>query len=995
MIGRTKKKAGALFLALVMTMSLFDSFGMVQTADAKSTSMAVASESYYVTGGSYDEHATGFLGVNRSSVYEDMSITQDEFEEMYDDEEIFSDSNSGPKMAVKGTYPSAVDNSNSKDFPAIGNQQQVGSCVCWAEVYYAFTYANCKAKDVPATGKNIMSPAFVYNQVKYTGGGTWSSAAINVLMTEGVPSFSSADFETYYNEEGNKTWFPSKTIWQEAEKNRLTSYVHLSDPAQITSPYDNDIDDMKKYLSEGYLITFGSMVDGWEYVRIPSGSSHSGEWIVKSARNAQGGHQMTIVGYDDNIYYDINGDGTIQDAERGAFKIANSWGTTYKNKGFIWVSYDSLNARSAVLSSNSNRIASMSDFYVQYVEAGGTKGSGVDLVLNLNTATRNQDRIEVIAKNSSNKTYKAVFTATNEHNYYSYSLDGKTYASDGIVTFDLNNVISNITPQTVGNYTWYVNVKDTKKDSKTLKLNDAYIESDGVMLAKYNGNAVSVDSSNQTIELSGVKAKTLSAGWDLGQNQSTVGIKRTISAGLTSATNATYKFVQTYNGKSEVLKNYSSDNTVNFVPELAGKYTITVSAKDSGDNKEYVTNLEFVINDLPQVSSVKYNTTSFKVNSPVAFSASFTGGTGTKKLVSAYSIGGNYNSPKTTNLTISGTNTATWTPTMDGSYTIYATVADELGATSQSLIGTINVSKDAVSDFSVSSFTSSAKSGVSILEGTTLSAVAAGGSGDYSYRFGIINNGKEYEFTNGYVSSGSVKADFTKVTSGGKNVILAGTNTLFVDVRDDVSNQVIRKTISDFGIEGLKVKFSASADNGKFVTGKTISLKAEVENEVISSNNVRKFLYSYNGSDFKEISASDATYALNVVANTEGNYEFKYEITDAIGQKASVTTKVYVSKEADNTNNKVVIYYNNSSWRNANIYYRVDNGKWTNSPGITMKASDRAGYKWMYVIDLGEGSSATACFTNGWFSWDTASGYYYTMKAGTYGISNGRIVSLS
>ena len=60
-----------------------------------------------------------------------------------------------------------------------------------------------------------------------------------------------------------------------------------------------------------------------------------------------------------------------------------------------------------------------------------------------------------------------------------------------------------------------------------------------------------------------------------------------------------------------------------------------------------------------------------------------------------------------------------------------------------------------------------------------------------------------------------------------------------------------------------------------------------------------------------------------------------------------------------------------------------------------MKASDRAGYKWMYVIDLGEGSSATACFTNGWFSWDTASGYYYTMKAGTYGISNGRIVSLS
>jgi len=54
---------------------------------------------------------------------------------------------------------------------------------------------------------------------------------------------------------------------------------------------------------------------------------------------------MTIVGYDDNITYDLNGDGYIQDYEKGAFKLANSWGTSYENgnDGYIWVMYDALN----------------------------------------------------------------------------------------------------------------------------------------------------------------------------------------------------------------------------------------------------------------------------------------------------------------------------------------------------------------------------------------------------------------------------------------------------------------------------------------------------------------------------------------------------------------------------------------------------------------------------------------------------------------------------
>lgn len=66
----------------------------------------------------------------------------------------------------------------------------------------------------------------------------------------------------------------------------------------------------------------------------------------------QGGHSMTIVGYDDNIKFDYNNDGlyttnldinndgivNLEDREYGAVKIANSWGN-WANAGYIWLPY--------------------------------------------------------------------------------------------------------------------------------------------------------------------------------------------------------------------------------------------------------------------------------------------------------------------------------------------------------------------------------------------------------------------------------------------------------------------------------------------------------------------------------------------------------------------------------------------------------------------------------------------------------------------------------
>lgn len=62
-------------------------------------------------------------------------------------------------------------------------------------------------------------------------------------------------------------------------------------------------------------------------------------------------HAMTIVGYDDRVEFDLDGNGIIGevrnsqgDNEVGAWIICNSWGNGYANKGFIYCPYERSNS---------------------------------------------------------------------------------------------------------------------------------------------------------------------------------------------------------------------------------------------------------------------------------------------------------------------------------------------------------------------------------------------------------------------------------------------------------------------------------------------------------------------------------------------------------------------------------------------------------------------------------------------------------------------------
>ncbi len=1073
-----KKQIMSLMLTAVMTVSAVDSMGIRTYADSNND-VAAASATVQDVQTDSTRHATGFLGEDSDGGKVDCAISTDEFEKIVNSDR--SKANDVVPMAASA-YPASVDNSESEYFPAIGDQDRVGSCVCWGEVYYAFTYANCKAKGIPATGANVFSPAFVYNQVKCSGGGTWSESVIKVLLTEGAPSFETVDFETYSNDASNRSWFPVKSVWQEAEKTRLTSYVSISNPGQITSPDDDDLNQIKSYLSQGYLVTFACTMYGWEYGRIPSGSAHAGEWITTGAHTDEGGHVMTIVGYDDNIYFDVNNDGVIQDAERGALKIANSWGTSYKNDGFCWVLYDALNGTSAAgAPSNVNgkrRISAMRSFYTQYVAPGGTKGSGIDVVMELNTASRSEDRITIIAKDASNNTFSNAVTATNSDNFLSYSLDGKTYATDGTITFDLNNVISNITKDKVKDYTWYVYVSDYYNNNSPLTLKKAYIECNGAILAEYSGNNVTIDGNSSQVELESVANKPV----EIREFTVSKPGKASITDNVVLKADAQYgsgeyeyRFGTIYNGTTHYNRQngeYSDYNTLDTILYRLAynsdptKYTITpgnntlfVDVRDKVTGKTARKTIENYVIEGMKVSKLTATTANgkFEKGKEITIAATVENEAGYRYNPRSFYC--SYNGGEFVFLNPHGPGSEysfRYTPDKDGKYTFKYEITDFIGQSATKTVDVYVGGKQAVVYYNNPQwYTANIHYCVDGGSWTNVPGVHMQASDVEGYAWKYVidlgnanganvcfnNDNNWWDSRNGanyYVGAGvygikdgqinelSLSATMTFVGEvGSKSAYVTmtnGTGPYTIEYKAYKDNELqYSSTAHTYGnsdyaylsfslyYEGLyRVDATITDANGQVCTvsheeyfpGLIINLTPDKEGdytvgeEVTVTCSFENFFYYkfpprtlwYVTKDGVSVPSTVTGNELKFTPTQAGTYTVTYDIPEyQLGaQSKSITINV-----KDNSN-KVVVYYNNSNWSNANIHYGI-NGSWTNVPGVQMSASDNPRYTWKYVIDLGDASSVQVCFNNGNGSWDSRNGANYTLTAGSYSIVNGQI----
>lgn len=212
--------------------------------------------------------------------------------------------------------PSRVDFGSK--LPPVVNQGQQNSCVAFSVGYYTQSYLQNQARnwgyDTPAyggAGTHVFSPAYIYNQIN--GGqdnGSYFDDALKVVIQQGIATWAVMP----YSEKDYRTK-PNQNQKNQAANFKSESYRRL--------PFDN-LQAVKSELASGRPVIFGMTIDDAFY-------NLKGQVYDKPSGRTYGGHAMTLVGYDDSK--------VSPKGDKGAFKLINSWGKEWGDKGFGWVSY--------------------------------------------------------------------------------------------------------------------------------------------------------------------------------------------------------------------------------------------------------------------------------------------------------------------------------------------------------------------------------------------------------------------------------------------------------------------------------------------------------------------------------------------------------------------------------------------------------------------------------------------------------------------------------
>lgn len=206
--------------------------------------------------------------------------------------------------------------------PIPQNQGAYGTCVGWSTAYAARTilmaYDQGWTNQILIT-ENAFSPFFIYEQAKsvddiYCQEGTSLFNALEIIKNIGAIRISEFDSQCGQMITNNDE--------EKASRYRIQDYKRL---------FDTDIDNkallIKKSLAEHKPVIIGMQCCTESFLNA------KGEkfWQRKSTDNPypEGGHALTIVGYDDERY-------------GGAFELMNSWGTAWGEEGFIWMSYQDI-----------------------------------------------------------------------------------------------------------------------------------------------------------------------------------------------------------------------------------------------------------------------------------------------------------------------------------------------------------------------------------------------------------------------------------------------------------------------------------------------------------------------------------------------------------------------------------------------------------------------------------------------------------------------------
>ena len=255
--------------------------------------------------------------------------------------------------ATKTQRPAYVNNAEKKFFPPVFNQDG-GSCGSASRICYMFTYELNAYRNLDGkSSKNYYPSHFVW---LLTNG---NSGKDEFVTSIGVPSAATYGGQTYSTLFGNQDcsnndfgWMQGYDKWFEAMNNRMLAPSNF--PVNVGTEEGREA--VKNWLwnhngddsfQAGGICGIGvASADGNYEGRIPNTSANSSAGVVNKkyvkAWGPQVDHALTIVGYDDRIEFDLDGNGVAGEASKdevGAWIIVNSWGSWWGNSGFIYCPY--------------------------------------------------------------------------------------------------------------------------------------------------------------------------------------------------------------------------------------------------------------------------------------------------------------------------------------------------------------------------------------------------------------------------------------------------------------------------------------------------------------------------------------------------------------------------------------------------------------------------------------------------------------------------------
>ncbi len=236
---------------------------------------------------------------------------------------------------------------NSLYLPPIGNQGDVGSCNAWSSTYYVYTYMLNWFRGYPhPTGNYVMNPTFTYNLIN-NGSDSGSIPEDAMVLISTVGAVPLGDFPLYNASSTSDmpsdylyVW-PNETQWKEAIINKAIPAMYNSIwESNIFGQYGGKIyvvnlsnttqfNYLKGLLAAGYVAQTAIIV----YSNFFNFDTSNDIYALNSVNifdEKEGGHAVTIVGYDDNL---STSDG------KGAFLMVNSWGTGWGDHGYWWLTY--------------------------------------------------------------------------------------------------------------------------------------------------------------------------------------------------------------------------------------------------------------------------------------------------------------------------------------------------------------------------------------------------------------------------------------------------------------------------------------------------------------------------------------------------------------------------------------------------------------------------------------------------------------------------------